>query len=559
MKKLLLFTVALSVGSILLAQSSVLFSQFGYGSSLGDRATDVKYHPDGDILVYGTFRDDMDFDPSGEQTILSPLGNPDIFLGKYGTDGSLVWALNIGRIALEDGMSARAMVIDENGDILITGGFSNTVNFNPLGDAEPLVSEGGIDAFLAKYNSEGQLIWAQRYGTPSSEIGTSVALNSDGEIYLGLRYGADIDVDLSENENILLNQGGTDAALLALGVNGDFNFAYEISTPGNDLITKIAVSNSDQIAIGAAVNGALSGLPDRELFISVHNAAGELLWDYNYAAAEVFNSITDIQFDGALSIFVAGRVQGTTDFDPNPDEETIINPLFADPFIAKYSVSDGSLGWVRSVESAGTEDYGVGILQAGVGVFLVGAFDNTAIFVPGDFTTQVTSQGGRDLFFALYNQFSGSFEAVETYGGDGNELPTKIDYAMEGRMVIAGEFTGNLALNSSATPINSAGFSDVFFAEFEYQTDLSTTVRNPREEVKVYPVPASDALNFTLPKPKGSLTVRIISVVGVEVANYHFESVKPSDNIDLSQLNTGIYIVEFAFDGQRISKRFIKQ
>jgi len=84
-------------------------------------------------------------------------------------------------------------------------------------------------------------------------------------------------------------------------------------------------------------------------------------------------------------------------------------------------------------------------------------------------------------------------------------------------------------------------------------------VRNPREEVKVYPVPASDALNFTLPKPKGSLTVRIISVVGVEVANYHFESVKPSDNIDLSQLNTGIYIVEFAFDGQRISKRFIKQ
>ncbi|MCA1761691.1 MAG: T9SS type A sorting domain-containing protein [Cryomorphaceae bacterium] len=559
MKKYLLFTVAFSMVSLLQAQSSELLSQFGYGSSLADRATDVKYHPDGDIVLYGTFRDDLDFDPSGDGETLDPLGNPDIFLAKYSTSGDLVWAFNLGRIALNDGMNANAMAVNDNGDIFITGGFSNTVNFNPLGDVETLESAGGLDAFLAKYNSDGQLLWVQRYGTLSSETGTSVALTNDGEIFMGLRYNADIDVDLGENENILVNQGGTDAALLALAADGEFNFAYDVSTSGNDVISEIAVSDLGRIAIGATVNGALSGLPEREMFISVHDFTGELLWDYNYGAAEVFNAIADIQFDNDQALFVAGRVQGTSDFNPDPEEETSVNPLFADPFIAKYNDLNGNLQWVRTVESSGTEDFGTGILQAGVGVFLVGAFDNTAIFVPGDFSTQVTSQGGRDLFFAQYNQLSGDFVAAETYGGDGDEFPSKADYKMDGNAVLAGDFTNNLALNPSATPISSAGFSDVFFAEFQYQTDLSTNLRTPKEKVKVYPVPASNELNFSLPKPKGSLTVRIISVVGVEVANYHFNSVKPSDNIDLSDLNTGIYIVEFTFDGQRISKRFVKQ
>lgn len=560
MKKLFLFTLAYSFGVFLQAQSTSLISQYGFGSSLADRATDVKYHPDQDIVVYGTFSDNMDFNPSGDETVLDPLGNPDIFLGKYTAEGSLAWVLSLGRIALNNGMTARAMAIDGNGDILITGGFSNTVNFNPLGDTENVTSEGGVDAFLAKYNSEGLLIWVQSYGTPSSETGTAIAVGSDNAIFLGLRYNADIDVDLSEGEEILLNQGGSDAAVLGLTANGDFNFSYEFSTPGNDAITEIASSpnGSGYLGIGATVNGALSGLPEKETFLSVHESNGALLWDYNFDNIAVFNEIADIQFEND-KIYVAGRFQGSTDFDPDPDAEFTINPLFADPFLAKYSADNGALDWARSAESSGTEDYAAGILLAGQGVFMVGSFDNTAIFVPGDFTTQVSSNGGQDIFLSLYYKSNGDFVSVETYGGSGNEFVRKVDAQMDGEAVLAGEFSDNLALNPAATPIDASGFSDVFFAEFEYQQDLSTDIWVPKEAVSVFPVPAQEELNFSLPEPKGSLNVKVISVVGVEVANYHFNKVAPTDKIDLSNLNTGIYIIEFAFDGQRISKRFVKQ
>lgn len=560
MKKLLLLLFVCSLEMSLHAQSSSLISQFGIGSSLADRATDVKYHPDEDIVVYGTFSDDMDFDPSSGESVISPLGSPDIFLGKYNTDGSLVWAFNLGRIALNNGMSARGLAIDDNGDILISGGFSNTVNFNPLGDAENISSQGGVDAFLAKYDSNGQLLWVQSYGTPASEVGSAVAVGPGNSIFYGLRYSADIDVNLGGGEELLLNQGGTDAALLSLSSEGDFSFAYEVSTPNNDAITEIASTPTagGYLAIGATVNGALSGLPEKENFISVHEMTGALLWDYNFGSSEVFNEIADIQIENN-EIYVAGRFQGSTDFDPSPETEFTINPLFADPFLAKYAADTGTLDWARSAESSGTEDYAVGILLAGQGVFIVGSFDNTALFVPGDFTTQVVSNGGQDIFLSLYYKSNGDFVSVKTYGGSGNEFVRKIDVQMDGDAVLAGEFSDNLALNSAATPIDASGFSDVFFAEFEYQQDLSTDVRVPKEAVSVFPVPAQQELNFSLPEPKGSLSVKVISVVGVEVANYHFNQVTPTDKIDLSNLNTGIYIIEFAFDGQRISKRFVKQ
>src|SRR5690606_3564237 len=181
--------------------------------------------------------------------------------------------------------------------------------------------------------------------------------NSDN-IYLGLRYSGSIDVDPSGDNVILEPQtGGADAALIKYSSDGDYSWHFEVSTPDNDNITALAVAQNGKVAVGANVNGAVSGIPQSDMQLSILNGDGSIAWEYNFANFNNSNSISSLLFtDGGESLYIAGRIQGDTDFDPNSENQMIIQPLFADAFFAKYDIGNASLIWARYIESAGIED-----------------------------------------------------------------------------------------------------------------------------------------------------------------------------------------------------------
>ena len=82
----------------------------------------------GYIYATGLFRDTMDFDPGPDVFEIDLVGGSDIFIEKLDPDGNLVWVKQIAGISYE---SPGNIVLDTMGNIIVSGQFSGTVDFDP--------------------------------------------------------------------------------------------------------------------------------------------------------------------------------------------------------------------------------------------------------------------------------------------------------------------------------------------------------------------------------------------------------------------------------------------
>src|SRR5207245_10279563 len=86
---------------------------------------------------------------------------PSIYVAKYSPTGSFVWAKVFGSTAPFYGMSTAGLATTANGDVIVTGGFSNTVNFG-CGPLAPI--SGFFDTFVARVTaSSGACTWAETF------------------------------------------------------------------------------------------------------------------------------------------------------------------------------------------------------------------------------------------------------------------------------------------------------------------------------------------------------------------------------------------------------------
>src|SRR6476620_1190373 len=94
---------------------------------------------------------------------------------------SFQWAAGAGGINEDKGLG---IATDNSGNVYVTGFIRNTATFGTIS----LTSSGVEDIFLAKYDSNGNVLWAQRFGGPSNDIGYSVATDAAGNCYLAGTY-----------------------------------------------------------------------------------------------------------------------------------------------------------------------------------------------------------------------------------------------------------------------------------------------------------------------------------------------------------------------------------
>jgi hypothetical protein len=131
----------------------------------------------GDALVTGYFRGSVDFGGGA----LASAGGDDIFLARYsGSSGGYMWAKRFGSYDSDRGCG---VALDGSGNVLVTGSFSDTVNFG--GTA---LSSGGtaggqygsFDSFIAKYSGTGAYLWSESYGGLQNDMGRGVAVDPSG-------------------------------------------------------------------------------------------------------------------------------------------------------------------------------------------------------------------------------------------------------------------------------------------------------------------------------------------------------------------------------------------
>jgi hypothetical protein len=224
-----------------------------WAKSAGGTGADVGYSAAtdslGNVYVTGVFSSSSINFGTGSLNN-SASGTQDVFVAKYNGLGTAVWATRSGG-ALDD--SGNGIAVKKN-CVYVTGGFTSssvifgttTLNNNTTGTS---------DVFVTKYDFDGNLIWANRYGDADSEAGNGIALNANAVPFV---TGFFISNSINFGNVTLTNSGAGYRDLFVCAFNPSGTVAWASSASGgtyDEAGNTISVnSNGAEIYVGGFFN-----------------------------------------------------------------------------------------------------------------------------------------------------------------------------------------------------------------------------------------------------------------------------------------------------------------
>ncbi|MCP9767579.1 hypothetical protein EGI22_06620 [Lacihabitans sp. LS3-19] len=168
----------------------------------------------GNIYATGQFLGNAYFGNANMSTTGS--SDYDIFIAKFSSSGTLTWAKRAGGTGFDYGNSIK---VGGDGNIYVTGGFSNTANFNTPSSSgtNEIISDGNLDIFIAKYDNNGNLLRINRAGGSGLDFGQFIDANLAGEVFLSGIFSntANFNTPSSNIENTLVTNGASSDIFLA--------------------------------------------------------------------------------------------------------------------------------------------------------------------------------------------------------------------------------------------------------------------------------------------------------------------------------------------------------
>lgn len=245
----------------------------------------------GYVYLSGFFNSaQMDFNPGTGNAVLSNKGSYDIFLASYGNNGKFQWAKSMGGKKNNSTDKGNGIEIDPEGNILITGYFQSTVDFDPGSGIAQLSTNGKKDIFFAKYARNGKYLWAKSIGSSKQDQGKWVTADTAGNIFITGMYQGNADFDPDTGSSLLTNRGSNDIFLAKYDKNGNYLWAKSTGSISND----------------RGIN---------------------------------------LEIDSSINLYLCGSFKDTADFDPGPGKTLLISTGSSDGFFTKYYPYDPCKGF----------------------------------------------------------------------------------------------------------------------------------------------------------------------------------------------------------------------
>jgi hypothetical protein len=392
-----------------------------------------------------------------------------------------MWAKSMGTIYTD---YCNAVTTDDSGNVYFTGGFSWSQDFDPGPNVFMLFAYAGEDIFVAKFNSQGDFVWAKQMGQLGNDFGTGIAVDDSGNVYTTgiFMYTVDFDPDLGPGTYNLTAAGSNEIFVQKLDNNGNFVWAGAIGGSGNDMSFDIDVDGANNVY----VTGEFSGLADldptvdtlnfssggyNDIFISKLDAQGNLAWARHMPGTE-YGIGHAIDFDTQNNIYVTGSFSQTVDFDPGPGQVNLSASGNYDGFVFRLDTA-GNLTWAKAIGGSSYEEsYDIAVDNAG-SVYLAGFFWSTADFDPGANVVNLTSFGASDAFI-LKLEGSGNFMWAKQLGGTNYDQARSIDVDAPGNVYTTGSFSSTADFDPAVGTFNltAAGSADVFVSELNGAGDF---------------------------------------------------------------------------------------
>jgi len=278
------------------------------GGSDGDFCRGIAVDGNGNVYLTGLYNS-TDFSFGSSSNILPPAVSGDGYVMKLDSNGSFVWAINIGGT---DGDDATAITVDSRNNIYVAGFFNGSADFNPNGTAM-LTAAGVSDAFLAKYDSAGNYIWARRMGGPDDDYGISVAAAADGHVYITGHINGNVTFD-GTSLTLATAGGSRDPFLAGYDTAGAFLWARNMGGPGFDEGYGVAVDGGNNVYVTGGFNDTanfssgparLTSAGSGDVFVAKYGPGGNYIWAKNMGGTG-FDRGNGVAVSGNGSVYVTG-------------------------------------------------------------------------------------------------------------------------------------------------------------------------------------------------------------------------------------------------------------
>ncbi len=453
------------------------------GPSGSDGLHDFQIDVSGNMYLSGSFYDRIALDPDTAVYTFTSTGQYDGFLLKLNSSGEFEWA----RVLEGSSNSYGAAVgIMDNGDIIWTGTFEDTVDLDPGSSVLHNVSQGVRDVFVLRLNEDGILEWAKTFGGTDQQYVNNIGIDPvDDIVILGTFQGTtDFDPDTAVFD-LTGPAFNPTAYLLKLSSEGRYKWV-ETAGGGNvwptGLITRfngdIIISGTfgDTIEVGRSGPVPLHSKGASDSFVAEFASRGSVIWAkaFGDTASE---RIHDIQSDENLNIYVAGRFDGSPDMDPGPG--------------------------ITQLYSRGLEDFLIGKLG-----------------------------------------FGGVVEWFYSDGGTGYDLVYDLELDPAGNILIVGQMSDSCSLVTSTGSIllETNGSADILVAKYKVVNTIGKEEISP-QEIKIYPNPVEEFLHISGLPAETSFTIQSVEGRGIMEGR-----VSQNERIDVSNLIPAPYIINFDSD-----------
>ncbi len=172
-----------------------------------------------------------------------------------------------------------------------------------------------LDAFIAKYNSTGHLLWEHIYNSSYEDRAFGVVVDTTGNVYMaGYSYNVATDFDV-----LLVKYSSAGTQL--------WNFTWDSGMAGVDKATSLAIDSSNNLYVAGTTENTTKGNKDSLLLKIAPDKT--ILWTETWIGDTGDDQANDILIDGN-DIYIVGQ---TTSFG-----------VGTDALIAKYDLF-GNLIW----------------------------------------------------------------------------------------------------------------------------------------------------------------------------------------------------------------------
>lgn len=375
---------------------------------------DLAYDINGFVYVTGKFymKTTFGIGQSNETTLEGAYG--EMFLAKYDTNGSLIWAISEGG-EYDDG-GGHGVEVDSDGNVYVTGSFKDTVTFGKGDEAETTLTGSSWDIFLAKYNANGNLLWVRSAGGPSGDTGRNVFLDNQGNIILSGSYFDIATFDKDGSNEVTLSDYNISGFIAKYDKDGNFLWAIEpLESDTGDYMGEVKSNNDGDIFYagafwqtvvfgrGTANEISITGNGQEDILLAKYNADGKFMW-VKTAGTGADDRGVALEIDDYSNIYLTGYFGDDITFGSN--ESGLIslqNTGLSDMFLTKYS-SEGELIWATSAVGDQWDQGSQVCLDRNGKVFLAGFYrSELTLGLNEPNQTQLAIRGYSDLFISTFS------------------------------------------------------------------------------------------------------------------------------------------------------------